>query len=65
MKKKIKDLTFEEMNDICISQNVKCTAGSGCSCPLLHAGSCLRSFIEKCRYLNIKEVEVDESNNDE
>lgn len=56
MKKKIKDLTQEEMSKICS----KYTAGGfacceNSSCPLWFANSCLKGFIEKLQYIE-KEV---------
>ncbi len=59
MKKKLKDLTDEEMNKICISQIVKCTCENTklIKCPLYYCERCLRGFIEKIRYVN-KEVDL-------
>jgi len=61
MKKKIKDLTLEEMNKICAFHNEKGTSclNNHCKCPLLFAGACLRGFVEKLQYIK-KEVEVDD-----
>lgn len=60
MKKKIKDLTLEEMGKIC-SKNT-CGGFVYCEnskCPLWYANSCLKGFIEKLQYVE-REVEVDE-----
>ena len=56
MKKKIKDLTKEEMNKICAFHHEKGTSciaenTQNCKCPLFFVGSCLRGFIEKLRYI--------------
>lgn len=58
MKKKLKDLTDEEMNEICISQAVKCTCENTklIKCPLWN-GKCLKGFIQTLRFVN-KEVKL-------
>lgn len=60
MKKKIKDLTSEEMDKICIHHTqggfVYCEYSK---CPLWFANSCLRGFIEKIQHIE-KEIEIDE-----
>lgn len=58
MKKKLKDLTDEEMNQICIDQVVKCPCDNErlITCPLYH-GECLKGFIKKLRFVN-KEVNL-------
>lgn len=59
-KKKIKDLTLEEMNKICAKHTCR---GFACcestNCPLFFAGSCIKGFIERLQYIE-KEIEVDE-----
>ncbi len=62
MKKKIKDLTQEEMRNICtfhIRRGISCLNEDICKCPFWYANSCLKGFIEKLQYIE-KEVEVDE-----
>lgn len=58
MKKKLKDLTDEEMNEICRKQIVKCTCENErlITCPL-YCGECLRGFIGRLRFVN-KEVDL-------
>ncbi len=58
MKKKLKDLTDEEMNKICVSQVVTCTCENTklIRCPLYH-GECLRGFIQRLRFVN-KEIDL-------
>ena len=58
MKKKLKDLTDKEMNDICAMQLISCTCENTklIKCPLYH-GKCLRDFIRKLRYVN-EEVDL-------
>lgn len=64
MKKKIKELTREEMNKMCSFHLKK---GTGClnentqnrKCPLWYANQCLAHFVLKSQYLE-REVEVDE-----
>lgn len=58
MKKKLKDLTDEEMNEICRKQRPQCSCENTklIKCPL-YCGVCLRGFIEKLRFVN-KEVEL-------
>ena len=56
MKKKLKDLTDEEMDEICKKQSPQCSCENTklIKCPLYYGG-CLRSFIKKLRFVN-KEV---------
>ena len=58
MKKKLKDLTDEEMNEICRKQRPQCTCGNIelIKCPLWNGNQCLKSFIQKLRFVN-KEVQ--------
>ena len=63
MKKKIKDLTLEEMEEICVNHTCDAYVRGKSRCPLLFSNSCLQGFIEKMHYIE-REVEVDESNND-
>ena len=60
MKKKIKDLTLEEMGKICSKHTA---GGFACceysNCPLWFANSCLKGFIEKLQHIERK-VETDE-----
>ena len=64
MKKKIKDLTLEEIGKICAKHTqggiVYCEYSK---CPLWYAYSCLRGFIEKLQYIE-REIEIDESDYD-
>lgn len=64
MKKKIKDLTKEEIGKICSKHTqgglVYC---ENSRCPLWYAYSCLQGFIQKMQYIE-REVEINESNND-
>lgn len=54
MKKKLKDLTDEEMSNLCQKHN-DCTREAGkVNCPLW-CGCCLKGFIKKLRFVN-KEV---------
>ncbi len=56
MAKKIKDLTDEELDSICVKYH-DCTREAGkVNCPLWD-GSCLKGFIKKLRYIE-KEVEL-------
>ena len=58
MKKKLIDLTDEEINEICNKQRPQCTCCENTTlitCPLYY-GRCLRGFIEKLRRVN---TEVD------
>lgn len=62
--KKIKDLTLEEMNKICVHHRqggFVCCENS--KCPLLFVGCCLKAFIEKLHYIE-REIETNESDND-
>lgn len=58
MKKKLKDLTDFEMNEICRKQIVKCTCESTklIKCPL-YCGKCLKGFIQRLRFVN-REVDL-------
>ena len=58
MKKKLKDLTDEEMDEICRNQVLKCTCENSklIRCPLYHGG-CLKGFIQKLRFVD-KEVDL-------
>ena len=58
-KKKIKDLTQEEMSKICAAQTKGYILCENTKCPLFFAGSCLKGFIERLQYIE-SEVEVDE-----
>lgn len=53
MKKRLKDLTDEEMNEICRKQIVQCTCENTklIKCPL-YCGECLRGFIGRLRFVN-------------
>lgn len=57
-KKKLKDLTDEEMNEICRKQRPQCTCDNTklIKCPLYY-GKCLKGFIQTLRLVN-KEVEL-------
>lgn len=54
MKKKIKDLTEEEMHKICLKYH-DCDSDGKVNCPLWYSCSCLKGFIHKMRYVE-KEV---------
>ena len=58
MKKKLKDLTNEEMSEICQKQIVSCTCENTklIKCPLWN-GKCLKGFIQTLRFVN-KEVDL-------
>lgn len=60
MKKKLKDLTSEEMSKICIKHThngiVHC---ENTTCPLHYANYCLKGFIEKLHYIE-RQIETDE-----
>ena len=58
MKKKLKDLTDEEMNEICRKQIVKCTCENErlITCPLWN-GKCMKGFIQRLRFVN-EEVDL-------
>lgn len=58
MKKKLKDLTEEEMNNICKNQRIKCTCKNDklISCPLW-CGKCIKGFISNIRFIN-KEIDL-------
>lgn len=58
MKKKLKDLTEEEMNNICKNQCIKCTCENEklITCPLWN-GKCMKGFIQRLRFVN-REVEL-------
>lgn len=63
MKKKIKDLTLEEMSKICAKYTqgglVYCEYSK---CPLWVANFCIKSFIERIQYIE-RQVELDEKEN--
>lgn len=54
MKKKIKDLTLKEVEDICENKK-KCK-----NCPIKFNNTCYRSWLEYLKDFREKEVEVDE-----
>lgn len=54
MKKKIKNLTFKEMEKICSKNFPLCNL---IKCPLWYDGSCLISFIKKLQYIE-SEVKI-------
>lgn len=58
MKKKLKDLTDEEMNEICRKQRPQCTCENTklIKCPLWN-GQCLKGFIQRLRFVN-KEADL-------
>ena len=59
MKKKLKDLTDEEMSEICRKQRPKCTCEytETVKCPLWKNCMCLKGFIQTLRFVN-KEVDL-------
>lgn len=58
MKKKLKDLTDEEINEICRKQRPNCTCEDDrlITCPLWN-GKCLKGFIKTLRFVN-REVDL-------
>lgn len=58
MKKKLKDLTDEEMNEICRNpcHNCTCEYEKLITCPLWN-GECMKGFIKKLRFVN-KEIDL-------
>ena len=59
MKKKIIDLTDEEMNEICKKQRPQCSCENTklIKCPLWK-GKCLKGFIQTLRFVNREEVDL-------
>lgn len=58
MKKKLKDLTDEEMNEICRKQCPHCACENDklITCPLWY-GECMKGFVQKLRFVN-REVDL-------